>query len=56
MKCNECEVEIEGDLKYLAYNIEGKPVQWKLCENCRNKWLKYRKDKSLLTDIFAPYF
>ncbi len=45
MKCMDCQKEIEGELKYLAYIANGKPVYWKKCESCiKQMWLEYKKD------------
>lgn len=43
MKCKECNSEIEGELKYVAYYAGNKPVYWKLCEPCiKKRWLEYK--------------
>lgn len=43
MVCSRCNREIKGDLKYLAYYSNGKPVYWKLCDSCIKKgWISYR--------------
>lgn len=45
MKCNKCNKEIEGELKYLAYYAGNKPVYWKICDSCMQKrWLDYKRE------------
>lgn len=43
MKCKDCNSEIEGDLKYIAYYAGEKAIYWKKCENCILKdWFEYK--------------
>ena len=51
MKCMDCKSEIEGELKYLAYTANGKPVYWKKCEACIKKmWLEYKASHVFLSN------
>ena len=43
MKCNECKHEIPSELRILAYRANGKPVYFKLCDECmKKKWMEYK--------------
>jgi hypothetical protein len=43
MTCKDCKKEIQGNLKYLAYYLNGKPVRHQLCDACmKKKWLEYK--------------
>jgi len=45
VKCKECNKEIEGDLKYLAYYDNGKPVYWEKCDSCiKEMYVRFKED------------